>query len=278
MQLTVGDTINVGVRLYRLNWKRYLKLSLIAHLWLLMPIYGWGKHLAIASQIADLGYKQLIDADDSSPSKPAALGLALHFFLTSILVTIFSYLYVVIIFIILFFLLALLLWLLANIFAVNTRILGSFFGNFLLIPAVILFYIAIFFLMTWIYSRLFLTDPVLSIESSKNFLSPISRSYLLTKGSQLKIIKIIWLAFAVTIPIIVAIYLSFGILTGFIIALLSNYYPERNFSGFVAVYVVLFFSSTNFLITPFWQSIKAIVYYQTRCDREGIDLTLNIEH
>ncbi|MEM8676611.1 MAG: hypothetical protein AAGF83_22525 [Cyanobacteria bacterium P01_G01_bin.67] len=38
---TVGNTITIAVAIYKQNWKRFLKLSLIAHLWLLVPVYGW---------------------------------------------------------------------------------------------------------------------------------------------------------------------------------------------------------------------------------------------
>jgi len=41
---TVSNTITVAVAIYKHNWKKYLKLSLIAHLWLLVPVYGWARY------------------------------------------------------------------------------------------------------------------------------------------------------------------------------------------------------------------------------------------
>lgn len=47
--LTVADTITVSIALYKNRWKKYLKLSAIAHLWMLVPVYGWARHLAVAA-------------------------------------------------------------------------------------------------------------------------------------------------------------------------------------------------------------------------------------
>jgi len=48
---TVGNTITIAFAIYRNNLKRFLQLSLVAHLWLLVPIYGWARYLAIAIKI-----------------------------------------------------------------------------------------------------------------------------------------------------------------------------------------------------------------------------------
>ena len=277
MQLTVGDTINLGVKLYRSNFKKYLKLSVIAHLWLLIPIYGWGRYLAIASQISDLGYQQLIDNSDSSfPSKSLSIGLVFHFLITAILVIMLSYLYAVIIFIVLFFIVAFLLQFFTALFSIqiNNLAINSYLNSFLVIPIVILFYAFIFLLITWLYARLFVTDPILSLESQNNLLSPIIRSYSLTKGQHFKIIKIIWLSFAITIPVIMPIYFLLAILISFISSITSIYFPAITFSSLMIIYMFSWFFLTNLLIIPLWQSIKAVVYYQMMCDREGVDLSI----
>ena len=49
VRFTVGDTITASVAIYKQNWRQYLKLSFIAHLWLLVPIYGWARYFAIAA-------------------------------------------------------------------------------------------------------------------------------------------------------------------------------------------------------------------------------------
>ena len=51
---TPGNTVTItvtiyAVTIYKENWKEYLKLSFAAHLWLLVPIYGWARYFAIAA-------------------------------------------------------------------------------------------------------------------------------------------------------------------------------------------------------------------------------------
>lgn len=56
---TVGNTITVAVAIYQQNWKKFLKLSFAAHLWLLVPVYGWARYFAIAAWISKLSFDQL---------------------------------------------------------------------------------------------------------------------------------------------------------------------------------------------------------------------------
>ncbi len=55
---TVGNTITVSVAVYKQNWRQYLKLSFIAHLWLLVPVYGWARYFAIAAWISRLSFQE----------------------------------------------------------------------------------------------------------------------------------------------------------------------------------------------------------------------------
>ena len=64
-EFTVGNTINIAVAIYKKNWQNYLKLSLIDHLWRLIPIYGLARYLAIAAWIGKLGLEQLTNKDES---------------------------------------------------------------------------------------------------------------------------------------------------------------------------------------------------------------------
>ena len=57
--LSIGNVVSAGVRLYRSHLKTYLKLALIAHLWALVPIYGWAKYAAISGLISRLAFGEL---------------------------------------------------------------------------------------------------------------------------------------------------------------------------------------------------------------------------
>ena len=56
---TPGNTLTVSVAIYKQNWHQYLKLSVIAHLWLLVPVYGWARYFAIAAWISKLSFSEL---------------------------------------------------------------------------------------------------------------------------------------------------------------------------------------------------------------------------
>ena len=64
-QLSVGNVVNVTLNLYRANFKLYLKLSCFAYLWLLVPLYGWAKFLAISALISRLAFSELMGKTES---------------------------------------------------------------------------------------------------------------------------------------------------------------------------------------------------------------------
>ena len=59
LDLTVGNTVTASVALDKNQWREFLQLSAIAHLWLLVPVYGWARHLAIAAWISQLSLQTL---------------------------------------------------------------------------------------------------------------------------------------------------------------------------------------------------------------------------
>ena len=63
--LTIGDIISLGVRLYKLHLKNYLKLALFAHLWVFAPIYGWAKYVAISGLISRHAFANLTNHPES---------------------------------------------------------------------------------------------------------------------------------------------------------------------------------------------------------------------
>jgi hypothetical protein len=44
-QLSVGDVVTISLQVYQSNRKLYLRLALVAHLWLLVPLYGWANFI-----------------------------------------------------------------------------------------------------------------------------------------------------------------------------------------------------------------------------------------
>jgi hypothetical protein len=45
--LSVGNVVSAGLRIYRDHFKPYYLEALRSYLWVLVPVYGWAKCLAI---------------------------------------------------------------------------------------------------------------------------------------------------------------------------------------------------------------------------------------
>lgn len=63
--LSIGNVVTAGVRLYRFHFKNYFRLALFAHLWVLVPIYGWAKYFAISGLISRLAFGELVNQPES---------------------------------------------------------------------------------------------------------------------------------------------------------------------------------------------------------------------
>ena len=63
--LSVGDVVSSGVKLYRSRFSMYLKLSLVAYLWVLLPIYGWAKFAEITGRMSRLAFADFVGQPES---------------------------------------------------------------------------------------------------------------------------------------------------------------------------------------------------------------------
>ena len=63
--ITVGNVVSAALVLYRSHLKTYLRLASIAYLWILVPVYGWAKYLAISGTISRLAFQELIGQPES---------------------------------------------------------------------------------------------------------------------------------------------------------------------------------------------------------------------
>jgi len=132
-------------------------------------------------------------------------------------------------------------------------------------------FLAFFMVATFISFRLvarwIVAEFPLAVESGFNPSKSIKRSWELTKSSVNRIQAIITVAFLVTIPLEIA-------------ALVITEFVQAAFVGIasssaIAFGVTVFFTlGVNVVIMPFWQAIKAVIYYDLRNRREGLDLQL----
>jgi hypothetical protein len=266
--LSIGNVVSAAVRLYRSHFSQYLGLAFQSLLWGIIPIYGWAKASAISAMIARLAFGELVNQPEPITTTRSQLKPRLWtFFGTQILV-----------FIILFA---------VNIgrgilqFSIdNILIFTVGQENFLFLLISPLVTLAGLFVYIWIYSRIFIPELPIAIEEDVDSLDSISRSWELTKGHVLRLQCIILLASLITFPLMVV---ALSPLIFAFISLVSTIATNpsatpgseviASFLIFMLIGIILFLIAAV-LVSPFWQVIKAVIYYDLRNRREGLGLQL----
>jgi hypothetical protein len=259
--LSIGNVVSAAVRLYRSHLKTYLNLAAIAHLWILVPIYGWAKYAAISGLISRLAFGELIYQPESVEAARSHVNPRLWSFLRvgfqigiSLLVIYFG--------------LAIVGGIVGGLLGV---VLGTILGSTGVVVAttlaIILMVCILLLGLTWYYSRWVIAEVPLAVEENINGGESVARSWELTKGSVFRIQGVVLVSFIVTLPLV----------------LVLNYLPSifliRLESG-SAIYSIVSFISWigsligGILIMPFWQALKAVLYLDLRSRREGLGLQL----
>ncbi|MEH1889932.1 MAG: hypothetical protein V7K92_10905 [Nostoc sp.] len=259
--LSVGNVVSAAVRLYRSHLKTYLKLALIAHLWIIVPIYGWAKYAAISGLISRLAFGELIYQPESVQAASSDVNPRLWSFLRVGFQVGISILLI-------YFGLAIAAGILAGLLGV---VLGRIFGGSTVVIIVttlaIIFTVIVVLGLTWFYSRWVVAEVPLAVEENINGSESVARSWELTKASVLRIQGIVLVAFLVTLPLMFVL----------------NYIPsllliklEQGTIIYWIVYVISLIGSLigGVLVMPFWQALKAVLYLDLRTRREGLGLQL----
>ena len=132
----------------------------------------------------------------------------------------------------------------------------------------ILFMISIF----WVSARLYLADLVISVENQSSSTQAISRSWKLSKQFIWRIFLINFVAGLVTMPASILIQVIDGLIRLILLLVLPQDSPIFALLYF-PIFGVIYFGILATLV-PFVQCIKALVYYDLRTRREGIDIQL----
>jgi hypothetical protein len=124
----------------------------------------------------------------------------------------------------------------------------------------------------WFYSHFFIAELPLALETNMNSTNCIGRSWELTKGFVVRIQLIIFLAGFITLPILILALLP----VFFLIAPLTGTSPSPEAIllsiGSIIFWIVILATIGNTFMMPFWQAIKAVIYYDIRSRREGLGL------
>jgi hypothetical protein len=257
--LTIGNVVNASLRLYGSNFWRYLRLSLFAHLWLLLPIYGWAKYYSEAALISRLCFGELTGQPESNTEARVyikqkfwaflflAIGIGIRIFLVYMG---FYALIMAIAFI-----------------AINLLSDSGILVGIILSLGIFAIFIGAVIITIVLVSRWIVSELPLAVETGFNSSKSMERSWQLTKSSVGRIQGIVFVAFLVTIPVqsVTSIVPQF---------VLISFDPSSSTYWVVYGISVIFSLGGGALVMPFWQAIKAVIYFDLRNRREGLDLQL----
>lgn len=262
--LSVGNVVSAAIVLYRSHLKTYLKLALLAHLWILVPIYGWAQYTAISGLISRLAFCELTNQPESVDSARNYIKPRMWSFLRVTFQVILMLMGIYIGLLIIFYLGILLVGF--TLGGILNNLLGNPIATVIMIGILgLVFFVGFIYGLIWYISRWLVAEVPLAVEERINGKQSIKRSWELTKNSVRRIQGVVLVAFLVTLPLM--------ILTGYLpqIFLISL---ERGSTLFQSVYFISLLTSLigGILVLPFWQAIKAVLYYDLRSRREGFGL------
>jgi hypothetical protein len=260
--LSVGNVVSAGLRIYRDRFRLYYGLAFIGYLWSLVPIYGWAKFSATTGLLSRLAYREIVERPETVQEARRHVNSRMWSFLgAGILVSL-----------VFFGVSFVALFLLILVFAVLGTVLGQNTGAIVIVAVLALIALIAFIIgYVWLICRLFVVEVPLAIESNMDAASTISRSWQLTQGFVSRLQWIVVIAFLITIPIVGAVQLVNLVIQG----LLANSIPQGDSLLFSLLYFLLILPlslASNALLLPFWQAIKAVIYYDIRSRREGLGL------
>jgi hypothetical protein len=269
--ISVGNVVSAAVRIYRDHFKLYFGLAFSAYAWVLVPVYGWAKFSAISALISRLAYSEVIERPETvNDARRHVMPRMWSFLGAGLLVGLITFgvgvgVVVGAIFVV-------------SVFGILAGIVGTIVGQnataiviFILLGIIV--FIALIIGYIRLVFRLFIIEMPLAIETNVTATSTISRSLELTKGFASRLQGIVVVAFLVTIPASIVVQIVITILQTVLTALFSTDSPIFWLLFYFFITLPLSFASGALLI-PFWQAIKAVIYYDLRSRKEGLDLEI----
>ncbi len=262
--LSVGNVVTTGFQLYKNRFKPYFLLALKANAWFIVPIYGWAKFFALSALISRLVYGELVNQPETISAGTRYVNSKLwQFLIAGILIGL--------IVVGAFFAFAIAI----GVAAVFAGLIGSQLGSLAVtaIASILAAIAAIVFIigLLLLCMRFVIYDVPLAIEDNVDSSSTISRSWQLTKGFVGRILLVWFVAVLITLPLTAFVqFVSFAFQYASVTA------GEQS-SGINLLFYLLTIGLgilAGAIQTPFWQAIKAVIYYDLRTRKEGLGLKL----
>ncbi|NEQ75172.1 MAG: DUF975 domain-containing protein [Okeania sp. SIO2C9] len=300
--LSVGNVVSASIRIYRDNFKSYLGVAIRATLWsfwpflalipipliliysqgdismsiflllipvwLLLFIYCSAKSIINNAIIARLVFGELANQPETVREarrifKPKMWTFFLAFFL--------FFLIGIGILLILSVVIEILAGIIAGIANASQQNVGTIVV--LALIGIVIFIIALVFIVRLLI-RFFVFDMPLAVEENITATQTLGRSWELTKGYVGRIFVVLFIATLVTLPILIMVQVIARILENILTATIPANPTDPRFQLLLFLMGYSIGLLSNVFLLPFWQAIKAVVYYDLRTRREGMSLQL----
>ncbi len=147
-------------------------------------------------------------------------------------------------------------------------------------PFFLIFYLLIYIGLSLkplkIYASFFIYELPLAIEEQITSSTTVTRSRQLVEGLQTSIVKTFFIMYLTTIPILFSSDLLQRLILGFTLRSIYHHYHYFTYLVIQKITWIIYWGSLNILINPFWQTLKSMVYYHLRCQKEAFDLPLDL--
>jgi hypothetical protein len=287
--------------LYRSHLKSYLSIALRATLWVISPIllaipliplfivgslprssvswltllsiplfiFGFAKYLTNSALISRLAFSQLIDRPETASNARNDIQPKMWSFFR---VAVYVFLFLIGVYVMISLLTGIIAIIIGVIFALFYQALiknpiGSVIVGILSVLIVLAAVIGFFFGFIWFFSRWIIGEVPLAVEENLSSKKSIDRSWELTKNSVFRIQLVVLVAFLVTLPLM-------GV-TSYIPQIFLLRVPIGS-SLYWTIYGISILTSSvgGIFVLPFWQTIKAVLYYDLRNRKEGFGLQI----
>ena len=265
--LSVGNVVSAGLRIYRDHFKSYFGLTIKALLWTLITIYGWAKSFQIQAIISRQVFKELVNQPESITTTRITLTQRFwSFWAAQFLIGLIGFGVNLCVFLVL-----------SNIGAIPIAILignsnSSPQSNLIIALVQNVVNLITLIISVWFYSHFFIAELPLALENNMNSTNSIGRSWELTKGFVFRIQLIILAAAVISFPILL---LALAPIFFLIKPLFANNFSLDTLlviiSSIIFLGIFLWVVGTT-LMMPFWQAIKAVIYYDIWSRREALGL------
>ncbi|HEY9750778.1 MAG TPA: hypothetical protein V6C63_19005 [Allocoleopsis sp.] len=264
--LSIGNAVSASFRLYSSHLKQYFGIACKAYLWVLVPVYGWAKYSALSAAISRLAFGELVNQPESvSTAQQRTNARKWSFLLAGLLVGLLALGLVLACSIVLGVVIGILAFVVST--ALGNSVLAAIVGSVFVAIAILTF----LGVLLWISSRFLVVEVPLALEDNLTASQAISRSWDLSQGLLWQLLGVVSVAFLITIPIQVLFQVVISALQ---VAMGQDSIANSALSVILSVLILGLSLLSGIIIMPFWQALKAVIYYDLRSRREGLGLKL----